>query len=332
MGMRNFSIVMLLCATCLLLLPLLVTNDYFCFAAYTVLQSVVLATAWNILGGYAGYVNFGTSGFFAVGAYAAVVLHKMFEAPLLVVILLGTALGGLLGLGTGYLTLRLRGVFFSIATLALSVVLFSLAVNWEYVGGSRGFALVVAPEKLLGFSKPIYLFYSVAVVFAALSLIIARAIETSTFGRGLGAIRDDEIAAECAGVPTMRLKLMTTAISGGLMGMTGSIHPYFVSYVDPASLFNMSYAVNSLAMPLIGGTSSWVGPLIGAVLLSSVQQIATVTISSALNLLFVGILLIVFVAFAPEGILGLVAKWRGSKEAPRHDDPAGSVSISGTKP
>jgi branched-chain amino acid transport system permease protein len=330
--MRSFTVIVLMVAAALVGLTGVVTNDYFFFAAYTVLQSIVLATAWNILGGYAGYVNFGTGAFFAVGGYSAVALHKAFAAPLPVVILVGTVLASLLGLGTGYLTLRLRGVFFSIATLALSVVLFSLAVNWQYVGGSRGFSLVVSREMLLGFTKPIYLSYAIIVVVAAISLIVARAIETSTLGRGLAAIRDEEIAAACAGVPTMRLKLLTTAISGGLMGMAGSIHPYFVSYVDPASLFDMSYAVNSLAMPMIGGTSSWAGPLIGAILLSSAQQVATVTISSELNLLLVGVLLIVFVAFAPDGILGMVSTWRRTKASPQSGEPTGPANVSTKKP
>jgi branched-chain amino acid transport system permease protein len=332
MRMGSFIIMVSLIAAALVGLTGVVTNDYFFFAAYTVLQSIVLATAWNILGGYAGYVNFGTGAFFAVGGYSVIALHKAFAAPLPVVILVGTILASLLGLGTGYLTLRLRGVFFSIATLALSVVLFSLAVNWQYVGGSRGFSLVVSREMLLGFTKPIYLSYAIIVAVAAISIIVARAIETSTLGRGLAAIRDEEIAAACAGVPTMRLKLLTTAISGGLMGMAGSIHPYFVSYVDPASLFDMSYAVNSLAMPMIGGTSSWAGPLIGAILLSSAQQVATVTISSALNLLLVGVLLIVFVAFAPDGILGMVSKWRRTKASPQSGEPKGPANVSTEKP
>src|SRR5881227_1076956 len=110
------------------------TNEYFFFAAYVVLQYIVLSTAWNILGGYTGYINFGTGAFFAIGAYSSAVLHKMPALtqawfgihtppiPLPVMILVGGIVSGLLGLGTGYLTLRLRGVFFAIATLALTVV------------------------------------------------------------------------------------------------------------------------------------------------------------------------------------------------------------------
>ena len=134
-------------------------------------------------------------------------------------------------------------------------------------------------------------------------------------GLGFAAIRDDELAAEAGGVPTLRLKLIATTLCGGLMGMAGAPLPYYVTYLDPASSFNLSYAVNSVAMPVIGGMTSWIGPMIGAVLLGTIQQLATVTISSALNLLIVGVLLIVFVIIAPNGIVGLVQMrhWRGEE-------------------
>src|SRR5438477_4091709 len=117
-------------------------NPYVYFAGYVILQYVVIATAWNILGGYAGYVNFGTPAFFAMGAYTAVVLIQWMRAPLPVLLLAGGLVAALLGLGIGYLTLRLRGTFFSIATLALSVVLQTVIMNWEYVGGSRGMSVI----------------------------------------------------------------------------------------------------------------------------------------------------------------------------------------------
>src|SRR5437667_9801687 len=98
-------------------------NQYYYFAAYVILQYVVLAPAWNILGGYAGYVNFGTAAFFALGAYSTVVVYKLFPLPIPLLFLVGGAVSGAVGLATGYLTLRLRGVYFSIATLAMAVVL-----------------------------------------------------------------------------------------------------------------------------------------------------------------------------------------------------------------
>src|SRR5438552_9612753 len=124
------------------LLAQLRVNPYLYFAGYVILQYVVIATAWNILGGYGGYVNFGTPAFFALGAYTAVFLIRSVHAPLPVLILSGGLVSALLGLGIGYLTLRLRGTFFSIATLALSVVLQTMIINWEYVGGSRGISVI----------------------------------------------------------------------------------------------------------------------------------------------------------------------------------------------
>jgi branched-chain amino acid transport system permease protein len=137
------------------------------------------------------------------------------------------------------------------------------------------------------------------------SILIARLIERSWLGRGLAALKDDEIAAECAGVPTLRMKLLATGISGALLGAAGAPFPYFVTYVEPGSVFSLTIAVSAIAMPLIGGTATWIGPVIGAVLLGTLQQYTNVNISSEWNLLIVGVLLVVFVAVAPNGIVGL---------------------------
>lgn len=306
-------------------------NDYLFFAGYVVLQYIVLATAWNILGGYCGYVNFGSAGFFALGAYTGVFLytvgqsieefpneglgaliHLVFPIPLPVIVVVAGIVGGLVGFGMGYLTLRLRGVFFAIATLALAVVLETLIINWSYVGGSRG-AYVIPPSEIPVFGPYIQFLFALMVVIVILALTVARTIERSRLGYGFATIRDDELAAEACGVPTLKLKLIATTISGALMGMAGAPFSYYIGYVEPASAFDLSYAVNSIAMPMIGGTTSWVGPLVGAILLGSLQQIATVTISSAVNLLIVGLLLIGFVVLAPNGIVGLAQDWWGKR-------------------
>ena len=287
--------------------------DYFYFAGYTILQFIVLATAWNILGGYCGYVNFGSAAFFALGAYSSVFMHKIFPVPVPVLILIGAVVSGAVGFGMGYLTLRLRGAFFAIATLALAVVLQTLVVNWDFVGGSRG-AYIIRPETLefagLEINYIEYLFV-LMLILAVTALATARTIERSQLGFGFATIRDDEMAAEASGVPTLRLKLIATTLSGAFMGMAGAPFPYYIGYLQPSSTFGLEYAVNSIAMPLIGGTTSWIGPLVGTILLGSLQQIATVTISSAVNLLIVGILLVAFVIIAPNGLVGLVQEhWR----------------------
>jgi len=314
MSNRLFIAAALIAALVIIAASRFIPNDYVFSAAYTVLQFIILATAWNILGGYTGYVNFGSAAFFATGAYSTVFLYKALQQPpLIVMIVIGTLAAGLLGLAVGYLTLRMRGVFFAIATLALAVVLYTFVVNWDYVGGARG-AYILQPRVVpFGLPRYIHLLYSAMVLMTALALIVARTIETSSLGRGLAAIRDDELAAECAGVPTLRLKLFSATVSGALMGMAGTTFPYYLSYVEPSAAFNLSYAVNSIAMPLIGGMMSWLGPVIGAVLLGTVQQVVQVTISSAWNLLIVGVLLVVFVTLAPNGIMGWVDAWRRRK-------------------
>jgi branched-chain amino acid transport system permease protein len=282
--------------------------DYFYFAGYTILQFVVLATAWNILGGYCGYVNFGTAAFFALGAYSSVFVHKFYPLPIPFLIVIGAVVSGIVGLGMGYLTLRLRGAFFSIATLAMAVVFQTLVVNWEYVGGSRG-AYIIRPENLeFAGLKVHYIEYlfTLMLLLAVIAIVTARTIERSQLGFGFATIRDDELAAEACGVPTLSVKLIATTLSGAFMGMAGAPFPYYIGYVQPQSAFALDYAVNSIAMPMIGGTTSWVGPLVGSILLGSAQQYATVTISSAVNLLIVGLMLVAFVIIAPNGLIGLV--------------------------
>jgi branched-chain amino acid transport system permease protein len=225
--------------------------------------------------------------------------------PIPILIVVGGIVSGIVGFGMGYLTLRLRGAFFAIATLALAVVLQTLVVNWDYVGGSRG-AYIIRPNEIALIGPYVHYLFLLMLALAVIALTTARGIERSQLGYGFATIRDDELAAEASGVPTLRLKLIATTISGALMGMAGAPFPYYIGYLQPSSAFGLEYAVNSIAMPMIGGTTSWVGPLIGAILLGSLQQIATVTISSAVNLLIVGLLLVAFVIIAPNGIVGLV--------------------------
>ena len=284
-------------------------NPYYFSALYVILQAVIMAVAWNILGGFTGYVNFGSAAFFAVGAYTSIALHKSLSLPLPLLILAAAAVCGVIGLGVGYLTLRLKGVYFAIATLAMAIVIETFVNNWSYVGGARGIS-ILTPEKHLWFGSYIEMLFVVMLGLAVAAVAISRKLNYSRLGRGLAAIRDDELAAECAGVPTLRLKLVSTTVMGAMMGVAGAPYPFFVTFVDPLSAFNLFVAVNAIAMPMIGGTTHWIGPVIGALLVGSLQEIITVTISSELNVLLVGVMLVLFITLAPQGIVGLVQKLR----------------------
>jgi branched-chain amino acid transport system permease protein len=177
--------------------------------------------------------------------------------------------------------------------------------NWKYVGGATG-AYILTPETVFFFDDYIKYLFVLMLVLALLAAALARHLQISRIGRGLAAIRDDELAAECSGVPTLRLKLISTTTMGALMAMAGVPYPFSVTYVDPSSAFNLVIAVNAIAMPMIGGTATWYGPVVGALLLGSIQEIATVTISSEVNVLIVGVLLVLFIIVAPQGIVGLI--------------------------
>jgi branched-chain amino acid transport system permease protein len=185
----------------------------------------------------------------------------------------------------------------------------TVIINWEFVGGSRGLS-VIRPSGP-PFGNYVTFLFTIMVLLAVLAVTTARVIERSWLGRGLAALRDNEEAAECMGVPTLKLKLFATTVSGFLLGIAGAPFPYYVTFIEPNSAFALDYAVNALAMPMIGGTTTWIGPVLGAVLLGTAQQLATVTISSEMNLFIVGVVLVAFVVLAPEGILGLVWRLRG---------------------
>jgi branched-chain amino acid transport system permease protein len=271
-------------------------NNYFFFAGFVVLQAVVLASAWNILGGYAGYVNFGVPAFVGAGAYTALSLHLSFEAPLVIQILAGAIFSGAVGFLVGLLTVRLRGIFFSIATVSLVFIFETLVMNSSFLGGATGHQLT-RPSDIPFFDTYTRYLVVVMVVLAVISVAAARFIQDSFVGRGLRAVRDSEEAAECS-----------------LLGAAGAPMPMYLSYIEPASTFNLLYAVSALAMPIIGGMSHWIGPVIGALILATLQQIVTVTISSEMNVLVVGVLLVFFVVVAPDGILGLIKRWKASSK------------------
>jgi branched-chain amino acid transport system permease protein len=289
------------------LMTQVIGNEYPFFAGYVILQFVVLAVAWSILGGYAGYVNFGTSAFFGVGVYTAVFLFKALGAPLAVQIAAAAAVGALLGFAVGLLTLRMQGIFFSIATIAMTIVIETSVTNWRFVGGAAGIQMQ-RPPATAPFDSYVQMLFCVQALLVVLAVAIARYIQGSWIGRGLQALKDDELAAECTGVPTLRLKVLACVISGALMCAAGAPAAMYLQYADPASAFNLNYSVSVLAMSLIGGTAHWAGPVVGAILLGVTQQLLTVTISSEVNVLVLGIMLVLFVVAAPEGLIGLVRR------------------------
>ena len=272
------------------------------------LQFVVLATAWNILGGYAGYVNFGTGAFFAMGAYSAVALFKGLGAPLAVQIVAGARSARLLGFGVGLLTLRLRGIFFAIATVAIAVIMETVMINWRYVGGATGLQLL-RPAVMAPFETYTRMLF---VVMALLALVrdFGRALYPGSWiGRGLRAIRDSEEAAECsrradAEAEALRLHHLRRA-DGRRRAQRCPCTCALSSRLDlQPELFGLGARHaddrRHRALDRSGDRRADARPI---------QQVVTVTISSEINVLVVGVLLVAFVVGAPDGVLGLFKRW-----------------------
>src|SRR5207245_11407122 len=140
------------------------------------------------------------------------------------------------------------------------------------VGVAKCFTVILLPAPCFVIWGA--LLFTAMVALSVVTVLVARSIDRSWIGRVLAALRDNEEAAECMGVPTLRLKLFATTVSGFFLGVAGAPSPYYVTYVEPSSAFNLDYAVNALAMPMIGGTTTWLGPMIGAILLGTAQQSA----------------------------------------------------------
>src|SRR6516165_4243924 len=234
----------------MLVMTQVLQNEYPFFAGYVILQFVVLAVAWSILGGYAGYVNFGTNAFFGVGVYTAVLLFKALGAPLGVQILVAAVVGSLLGFAVGLLTLRMQGIFFSIATIALAIIIETTVMNWRFVGGAAGIQLQ-RPPVTAPFDSYVKMLFFVQALLVVTSVAVTRYIQHSWIGRGLQALKDDELAAECTGVPTLRLKMLACVISGALISAGGAPAAMYLQFANPESAFNLNYSVSVLAMSLI---------------------------------------------------------------------------------
>jgi branched-chain amino acid transport system permease protein len=217
-------------------------------------------------------------------------------------------IGSLLGFGVGLLTLRMRGIFFSIATIALAIIIETAVTNWRFLGGAAGIQLQ-RPPVTAPFDSYVKMLFFVQALLVVIAIATTRTIQNSRIGRGLQALRDDELAAECTGVPTLRLKLLACAISGALISAGGAPAAMYLQYANPETAFNLNYSVSVLAMSLIGGTAHWIGPVLGAILLGTTQQLLAVTISSEINVLVLGIMLVLFVIVAPKGLIGLMRQF-----------------------
>jgi len=291
--------------------PLLKLPAFYESFLYLVFYWIVLATSWNILSGYSGYFSFGHGAFFGTGMYTTATLTMKAGMPFLWTLPVCAAGAAFFGVALGAVVFRagrLRGELFALLTLAVSYVLAAIILNTPIDGGP-GVSLAAVAVPRLAPTAP-STFYLLALAAAVITLATAYAVQRASLGAGLFAIHDDEDVAEVLGVPTYRYKLAALAISCALAGVAGGIHALFVSYVTVGETFSIVVPLSVVLMSVLGGTRHWLGPAIGATLITALLYAFTASDYAVAGRAAVGLILIVVILFMPQGVLGYFLRRR----------------------
>jgi branched-chain amino acid transport system permease protein len=288
---------------------------YFLEILISVLFFAYLGAAWNILGGYGGQFSFGHAAFFGIGAYTSTLLLLRAGVSPWLGMLAGGVLAGLFGLGAGFLSFRygLRGPYFSLVTLAFAEMLRVVAVNWKAVGSSLGLVIPsrgTAPQMVVFAEK---LPYSNAILVMALgALAITRGIERSRLGFALLAVRENEDAAEAAGLDTLRVKLSGMVISSFLTALGGTFYAQYFAYIDPSLTFGVSVSIETLLRAIVGGAGTVWGPFLGSFVLTPISELTRAVLRgrTGADIMLYGLLLILVISFLPQGLMGWLTRAR----------------------
>jgi branched-chain amino acid transport system permease protein len=263
---------------------------------------IAMASSWNIIGGYAGYISLGHSAFYGIGAYLTGALMAFYGiSPFL-----SAPLGGLLclaiGLPVGLIALRTRGPAFIISTIAL-LMLAKLALdNTESLGGADGMSLPLTDFPARTAKLPFY-YGMLAVAIAA--VYTSYRIRHAKLGLGLRAIAEDEVKAEAAGIPTRLYKILAFALSAFFIGIAGGLWGYYLAYLRPSAFFQIVTSAEIVLMAIVGGRGTVAGPVIGAILLVGANELLIAKLGSTeLNLAAKGAVMLGVLMFFPEGVVG----------------------------
>ena len=267
-----------------------------------------IGQSWNIAGGFAGQLSFGHVVFFGAGAYASTILQLRFGMNPWLGLPASAIAGAIVGGIIGFLSFRagLKGSYFALITLAFAEVLRILVNSVAFTGGGLG---LLIPAKIgannFQFSERIG-FYFVILSITVVSVAIAVWLKHSRFGAQLAAIRENEDAAMALGINVFNEKVKVMVLSGALCGMGGSFFAQYFLYIDPTIVFGVDKSVEMLLVSMIGGAGTVYGPLIGAVLLAGVSDVTRVlTNVQGLSLVLYGTLLVIIIAFLPNGLIDL---------------------------
>jgi branched-chain amino acid transport system permease protein len=264
-----------------------------------------LSGAWNIMAGYGGLVSLGHAAFFGIGAYSVASATSLFGVSPWMGLLVGITVALLLGVTISWPCFRLRGAFFSLATMVFPIVLEIVANNWpELTRGSSGIAISFKAglENFAFHSKLPYLV--AAVLYAGMVIGFTVWIDRGRLGLQLMAIRDDQASAESLGIRPLRVKLLATAISAVFTAIGGAFYAQYIFFIDPPSVFSINVSVQIALLAIIGGLGTPFGPFLGSLVMTPLDGMLSALFGGGLRLLVYGLLLLAVVLLAPRGIVG----------------------------
>ena len=280
--------------------------NYWLHMALFLFMNIAIASSWNIIGGYAGYISLGHNVFFAVGGYAAAILFAYFGVSPFIAFPLCGLIAMAVGFVVGLITLRTRGPTFIISTIALVLLVKILFDNWGYVGGTNGISLPLLDLPVEYVKLP---FYYAMLVLAVGAIWLSFRVRRSKFGLGLRAISQDETKAEVAGVPTRFYKTFAFALSGLFIGMAGALWGYYLTYLSPAIFLTILVGAKFVLMTILGGRGTVSGPVVGAVVFIVANEFFVAQFGATeLNIVATGLMLVLVLLFFPEGIIGTLKK------------------------
>jgi branched-chain amino acid transport system permease protein len=291
-----------------LLVPGLGLPPFAVHVLVVVLFWTTLGAAWNVLGGLAGQVSFGHAALVGVGAYTTMILFlKLGIAPWWG-IPAGGVVAALVSIPIGLLCFRLRGPYFSLATLAVAELVRLVALNFEALtNGPVGFLITsLPPLRVAGTAvnwESKTPFYLAALALAAAALAATAAVRASRLGAWLVAIRENEDAAEAVGIDTVRAKVLTLALSALLAGLGGGFYAVYFRYVDPDAVCNIGLSMETVFIAVVGGLGTVGGPLVGAVFLTSVSEVVRERFQTG-HLVLYGLMMMLVIRYMPDGIAG----------------------------
>jgi branched-chain amino acid transport system permease protein len=283
--------------------PLLMRNRFFLHLSIMVLLYALLGMSWNLLGGYTGQISFGHAAFFGTGAYTSTLLLLRYGISPWLGMLVGAVLALLLSLPLGWITFRLRGPYFALATLAFAEIVRVIVYNWDRLtGGGDGL-------NILADLGGVVRFYYIILALTVAALLVMRACVRSRWGYFLNAIREDEDAAEALGVPATRLKVIVLAISAFFVALGGSFFAAYQLYINPDLVYESQISIQMIVVTIVGGVGTLEGPVVGALIIVPLSEYFR-SLSPVANPLIYGLFIVVFMLFLPEGIVSAVRHLR----------------------